>query len=270
MSMRHVMRHSCRTVNGTRNSGVSVTDAATMPPMSTLYSRIRERLDQLHPGISDRDASLRASDGRNADLLRAIKNGRSTSPRGKNLNGLAALLAVPAEWFADETISQPAEISPAQFTMVPSIVAGTVEAGSFREVDPYDQSEHEVEFVPADPKYPKARVLQFNVAGDSMNALRPLPILPGSRAVGVAFDDIDIPLRNGMVVVVQRSKDGGQTREWSIKQVEFFADRIEFHPRSTNPRHKPIVVSHDFFADDGVEVAVIALIRSAHAVMPEY
>ena len=73
-----------------------------------------------------------------------------------------------------------------------------------------------------------------------------------------------------MVVVVQRLKDGGQTREWSIKQVEFFADRIEFHPRSTNARHKPIVVNHDMFADDGVEVAVIALIRSSHAKMPEF
>lgn len=240
--------------------------------MSTLYERIRARLDSIHPGTSDRDASLRATDQRNPDLLRAIKNGRSNGPKGLNLNGLAALLQVPAEWFADETTAEhPAsEVSPTQFPMVPSVLAGTVEAGSFREYNEFDQSENEIEYVPADPKYPRARVLQFDVAGDSMNALKPIPIPPGSRAVGVAFDDVDIPLRNGMVVVIQRSRDGGHTREWSLKQVEFYPDRIEFHPRSTNPRHKPIIVKHDYFADDGVEIAIIALIRSAHARMQEY
>lgn len=148
--------------------------------------------------------------------------------------------------------------------LVSAKVAGTVEAGSFREVDEFDQREPETFLIPRDPEFPRARVLAFDVAGDSMNALKPLPIPPGYRAICVAYEDISdrVPLRSGMVVVVQRTRDGGHIREWSIKQVEFYADRIEFHPRSTNPKHKPIVVPHDYQADDGTTVEVIALVRS--------
>lgn len=144
-------------------------------------------------------------------------------------------------------------------------VAGKVEAGSFREVDDFNQSEPETFLVPRDPEFPSARVLAFDVSGDSMNALSPMPIPPGYRAICVAYEDIAdrVPLRNGMVVVVQRTREGGHIREWSIKQVEFYADRIEFHPRSTNAKHKPIVVPHDYQADDGTSVEVIALVRSA-------
>ena len=46
-----------------------------------------------------------------------------------------------------------------------------------------------------------------------------------------------------------------------MKQIEIHEDRTEFHPRSTNPKHKPIVVQRNFTADDGVEVEVIALVR---------
>lgn len=68
-------------------------------------------------------------------------------------------------------------------------------------------------------------------------------------------------VRDGMVVVVERTRDGGHTREWSIKQVELYEDRIEFCPRSTNPKHKPIVVKRDALADEGVSVEIIGLVR---------
>ena len=142
-------------------------------------------------------------------------------------------------------------------------IAGTVEAGTFREVDEFDQSEPEQVQVAPDVKFPHARQVVFNVSGDSMNDLKPRPILAGDRLVCVAYEDVagQVALRDGMVVVLQRTRDGGHYREWSVKQVQIYADRTEFHPRSTNPKHRPIIIERDMFADDGVTVDVLALVR---------
>ena len=63
-----------------------------MPHMTPAYERIRARIDELYPGTSDRAASLAATGGKNPDLLRTIKQGRSAFPRGANLQGLADYL----------------------------------------------------------------------------------------------------------------------------------------------------------------------------------
>lgn len=147
--------------------------------------------------------------------------------------------------------------------LVPVPLVGKTEAGSFREVDEFDQSEQEFISLPPDDRFPGARQLAFDVEGDSMNALKPRPIFPGDRAVGVAYEDVahEATLRDGMVVVVQRTRDGGHTREWSIKQVEIYEDRTEFHPRSSNSKHKPIVITRDMHADEGTAVEIIMLVR---------
>lgn len=147
--------------------------------------------------------------------------------------------------------------------LVPVPVVGKTEAGSFREVDDMDQSEPLFISLPRDDQFPNARQMVFDVEGDSMNNLKPFPIAPGSRAVCVAYEDIahEATLRDGMVVIVERTRDGGHTREWSIKQVEIYQDRTEFHPRSNNPKHKPIVIKRDMHADDGTAVEIIALLR---------
>lgn len=147
--------------------------------------------------------------------------------------------------------------------LIPVPVVGKTEAGSFREVDELDQSEKVFMSLPPDDRFPGARQMAFDVEGDSMNALKPRPIFPGDRAVGVAYEDVahEATLRDGMIVVVERTRDGGHTREWSIKQVEIYADRTEFHPRSTNPKHKPIVIARDMHADEGTTVEIIILVR---------
>src|SRR5690606_23522319 len=108
------------------------------------------------------------------------------------------------------------------------------------------------------------------VEGDSMNDLKPRPILEGDRLVCVSFEDVadQVRVRDGLIVVVERTRDGGHTREWSVKQVELYEDRVEFHPRSTNPRHKPIVVMRDALADDGVQVEIIGLVRAVRNEFP--
>ncbi|CAD7023274.1 helix-turn-helix domain-containing protein [Pseudorhizobium endolithicum] len=164
------------------------------------------------------------------------------------------------------------ELAPSASKWVPARKAGVVAAGLFREVDEFDQSEPEDITVPRDENFPNARQLTFEVEGDSMNELRPRPILPGDTIVCTAYEDIAdrVVLRDGMVVVVQRERDAGQMREWSVKQIEIYEDRTEFHPRSSNPKHKPIVVHRQFDADDGISVEVIAVVRMVMNAMPGF
>lgn len=152
------------------------------------------------------------------------------------------------------------------------LVAGTVEAGTFREVDEFDQSERQRIAIPRDELFPNARQLLFDCSGDSMNDLKPRPILQGDRLVCLAYDDVEhlVELKSGMVVVVERTRDSGHFREWSVKQLELYPDRAEFHPRSTNPKHKPIVIRQDDGADDGMKVQVIGLVRRVMNEMPGF
>lgn len=163
------------------------------------------------------------------------------------------------------------ELEPvAEGRLVPVTVAGPVQAGAFMPIDEFDQSEPEVFYEPADPDFPRARRTAFDVIGDSMNRLEPAPILPGSRVIGVNYEDIGIPLRDKMVVVVQQERDAGFLREWSIKQIELQDDHVVFHPRSSNPRHRPIIVTRDLRADDGREITILALVREIKNRVPVF
>lgn len=164
------------------------------------------------------------------------------------------------------------DVVPNASGLTEGLVAGTVEAGTFREVDEFDQSERQRVAIPRDELFPTARQLLFDCSGDSMNDLKPRPILQGDRLVCLAYDDVEhlLELKSGMVVVVERTRDSGHFREWSVKQLELYPDRAEFHPRSTNPKHKPIVIRQDHEADDGVTVKVIALVRRVMNEMPGF
>ncbi|MBD3845964.1 peptidase S24 [Bosea sp. SSUT16] len=154
--------------------------------------------------------------------------------------------------------------------LLPVTVVGPVQAGAFIPIDEFDQSEPEIFYEPADPDFPRARRTAFDVIGDSMNRLEPAPILPGSRVIGVNYEDIGIPLRDKMVVVVQQERDGGHLREWSVKQIELLDEEIVFHPRSSNPRHKPIVVPRNLKPDDGRQVQILALVREIKNRVPVF
>lgn len=161
------------------------------------------------------------------------------------------------------TLSPTSTVAPVSGNRMQVVMAGIVEAGAFREFDDANQDEPETITTDADPRWPKARHFAVRVAGDSMNACQPIPILDGAIVVCVDYSDIasSYPLRDGMKVVIQRVRDGGHLREWSIKQIEVQDDRYIFHPRSTSTRHKPIIVTTDLEADDGTTVSVLGWVR---------
>jgi transcriptional regulator with XRE-family HTH domain len=151
---------------------------------------------------------------------------------------------------------------------------GIVEAGAFRPVDEFGDEEPRPRALPRDPDYPWAEVATFDVGGDSMNALKPRPIMAGDQLVCLKFESLKgrVPIRDGMVVVVEQARDGGHLRERSVKQVEIYEDRVEFHPRSTNPKHKPIVIPWKMFTgeeqEDGRKVEILAIVRSIFNSLP--
>lgn len=224
----------------------------------------REKLEQEIRRQGREMKELSVSAGLGETYVRdALKRGRG---KLENLYKIAAALGHPPEWLTSDSERppfEPPELSPSAGRLISVPVVGTVEAGAFRQAEDIYQDEPEFILVQSDPDFPHARITAWDVAGDSMNALKPRPIFPGDRVIGINFEDLDnrVPLRDGMVVVVEQVRDGGHIREWSVKQIELYDDRIEFHPRSTSAKHKPIVVTRDLWADDGREVSILALVR---------
>lgn len=234
--------------------------------------RIRLRREEL----SQSQAELGRAVGISQAAIEKIEKGKTR--RSRFLPQILAKLGLPQSLlFEGSQIAAPKddeapggnqlsnELTPIDLgELVPVKIAGKAKAGEFISIEDLGDWEEPVEFLDTrDQRFPHARHLGFEVEGDSMNALKPRPILDGDRLSALAYADIAdrYPLRDSMIVVVERTRHGGHEREWSVKQLEIYEDRMEFHPRSTNPRHKPIIIKRDSLADDGVTVEIIAIVR---------
>lgn len=150
--------------------------------------------------------------------------------------------------------------APIRSALLPVPIAGRTAAGVFREVVEFDDAEPEYVFEPEDEDFPKARRFALIVEGDSMEIAEP-PMPDGSRVVCVDFEATGLPFIEGMIVVVERLREGGHLREWSVKQIELHDDEVWFCPRSNNKKHKPIKVLNDPSADQWNTMQVIGLVR---------
>lgn len=245
--------------------------------MENFLERIEERLRFLRISASAACVAAGLSPDAIRNLQRTAKQGKTPNVTLETLHKLAPVLQTTVAWLIGEEGASNAENDNNQDTvhairprLIPVPIVGRAAAGHFYEADEFDQSDLEKLYLPPDEKFPRARQMAFVVDGDSMNDLKPKPLYPGDKAICVAYEDVAdmVPVIQGMVVVVQRSRDGGHTREWSIKQVEMQAGKTFFQPRSTNARHKPIVVDRDFQAEEGVTVEIIALVRRIVSDLP--
>lgn len=255
------------------SDGVAKTETDSLPAErytgSMLGDWVRDALQ--HANMSGAELARRLTDalGRSIDRaavskMQITRATEKTKPRAIAADEMIAISEITGFPLPKEAAPAPPRQIIATDTRVIDIpVVGIVEAGAFRQAEDIYQDDPVMIQAPADPDFPHARITAWDVAGDSMNALKPRPIFPGDRVIGINFEDLDnrVPLRDGMVVVVEQVRDGGHIREWSVKQIELYDDRIEFHPRSTSAKHKPIVVKRDLWADDGREVSILALVR---------
>ncbi|MCS0497892.1 S24 family peptidase [Ancylobacter sp. MQZ15Z-1] len=237
---------------------------------SKLQRVVEGRLKELNIG----PVQAATAAGMERTFIRDIVMGRKTSVRQSSMPPLARALGwsvqqLNAALEGKSDVSSN-ELQPVTAALIPVRLQGSIEAGSWREVDQFDDVQDELIYDTRDPDFPQARLFANDVAGDSMNDLKPRPIMPGDRIISVMFDDLRgrVPLRDGMVVVIEQTRDGGQMRERSVKQLAIFEDHYEFHPRSTNPKHKPIVVNRDLEADDGRTVEVLGLVRKIMNTIP--
>lgn len=238
---------------------------------------IGDRIRQKREELGQSQAELGRAIGISQAAIDKIESGKTR--RSRYLPQLLAKLGLPqsllfegssvlppkGERPPDQTSELANELQPIDLgELVPIKIAGKAKAGEFIAIEDLgDWDEPETFLDTRDPRFPHAKHLGFEVEGDSMNALKPRPIMDGDRLSALAYADIAdrYPLRDGMIVIVERTRHGGHEREWSVKQLEIYEDRVEFHPRSTNPRYKPIIIKRDHQADDGVTVEIIAIVR---------
>ncbi len=251
-----------------------------------ILARIERRLAAVELS-ADAASKLAGKPDAIRNLARAVKRDDRQGVSTATLNALAPVLKTTSIWLLAEAgpestepetedtqsatmevADDPARVDLARRPMVRAKYAGKVEAGPYRPIEEFeDDPDRETQWEPRDRDFPSADLFVFDVVGDSMNALQPRPILSGDQVIGVDFESLqgNLVLRDGMVVVVEQTLDGGHHVERSVKQVEIYEDRIEFCPRSHSARYKPIVVPRTIFTDaseeDGRQVRVLAVVR---------
>ena len=183
-------------------------------------------------------------------------------PRASDLESLSAALGCTIQELRASAPKKKAEsASPSPFgSLLPVPIIGRTAAGVFREVVEFDDLGPEYVFEPEDEDFPKARRFALDVDGQSMNAASP-PIPDGSRVVCIDFEATGLPFIEGMIVAIERTREGGHLREWSVKEIELHDDEVWFCPRSTDAKYKPIKIKNDPSSDEWNSFRVIGLVR---------
>lgn len=194
---------------------------------------------------------------------------RMLNPPGKEGREISAQELMLMEQFFGEAAPPIDTVEPIEeidTTVVP-LYGGRVQAGAFLEVDVYFQQDefHVPEFVTRHPGYRRLRQYAYEVVGDSMNAVG---IEDGMWIVAAdAGDYVDFvgEVESGRFVVVERSRYQGAERELTVKELQYYRDRYELVPRSTNPSYKPIIVPNAGAAEDGsgLEVRIVGVVLTS-------
>lgn len=216
-------------------------------------------------GIS-RAAIIEATGADKSLVSRWLGETRS-EPNTDYLQALAELFGVPSDRLYAPPGGEAALSAPIDVSGPAPTYAGVVAAGQFRPVDEYfNQDEPDMPpGIVRHPGYPKVRQYAWRAEGTSMDQAG---ILPGMWIVGAdAGDYMDAygDIESGDLVVVQRTRFQGAERELTVKEIRYYRDRYELHPRSSDASFKPIVVRNDQTHHDDEEVMVIGLVLSAFA-----
>lgn len=223
--------------------------------IQAIADRIRARILELD--TSPRAVSLKTGRGPDVvrNLLRAADDGKTYNPRADTIEDIAKALDLEPNWLRTGTGIK--SLKDAMGELYPRVMrfphhkendlqyGGIVEAGAFRAVELFSQEEDKRIPIAPDPRFPKARQYAWEVRGDSMDKAG---ITEGMYVAGVNYMDFVEhygDLSDGMLVVVERSRDDGAETELTVKEARRRRDGIELLPRSSNPVHKPFFIPRD-------------------------
>lgn len=139
-------------------------------------------------------------------------------------------------------------------------VAGTAQAGAFRDITMIDDDYGERETVPApqDPRYAHARQYALRLEGGSMNKRFP----DGSMVICAVWADVGRELKPGMSLHVERTQ--GPLVEVTVKIYAERNGRRWLDPDSSDKRFKPIELN----GDDDTEIVVKGLVIGSYRPEP--
>lgn len=198
-----------------------------------------ERLRKLVAERNVSKAELSRLSGIPYDSVNKYLRGDVDQPRGNTMQKLAAALDTTELYLTNGlTDRKPIPSNPVPFR-------GTVAAGVWLEAG-------EMELEPGDwlpfnpvPQFPADSVYCVRVRGDSLDRVAP----DGSTLVCVDLIKGNITIRQGDLVIVQRSREQGGLIEVTAKRVHQVPGGYELRPESTNPRWKPIFLDRHNHSD---------------------
>jgi len=192
-----------------------------------------EKLGKMIEDAGTNPAALALDIGRDKDYIRDFLVSRKKSLKADDL----ALILDRLSKFEAKPSKEDDEIP-----IVGLPIVSDVQAGNWLEVTTLDApAEHEILPVARDPRFPRAAQYALRVRGDSMDREYP----DGTFVTCVDFWDAGVPLRDGLIVHVQRTRAGGQLVEVTVKAIEKIDGKLWLAPRSSNPIWTRVPVDSD-------------------------
>lgn len=232
----------------------------TPMPKPVVNLQLGQRVREARKAVPMTQAELAKLLNLKQSAITEIEAGRINRP--KKLREIARITGRSEAWLLGESNDPNGDTeAPTSTDFVGVPIVGIAEAGIFREVDPFSDALDPARVsVPRDRRVPQATLKAYLVQGDSMVDAG---ILDGDTVITADFMESGLPLRDNMIVVAQRTRDGGQTFELTVKRVKTYKDHIELVPCSSNPKYKPFVFKnmHDDVGNmDGEEVRVLGIV----------
>lgn len=179
-------------------------------------------------------AELERRSGVPYDSINKYLRGEVDNPRGDTLDKLADALGTTVVFLRTGLTDR----KPLSSQAVP--FRGKVAAGVWLELDQEFEPEDWLNFNPV-PQFPEGAVYCLTVEGDSIDKIAP----HGFLLVCVDLYESGVTIRDGDLVIVERSKQQGGLKETTAKRYRTVSGGIELYPESSNPKWQPIFVPDD-------------------------
>lgn len=194
--------------------------------MSTLAERVTALREKKGLNQSELGRRIRVS----PQAIQKLEAGKTESPRF--IVELARELGVSPDYLKTGVATTLTKV-PGSSGKVESVpVRGTVKAGQWQAIEDWELEVDE--HVPSSSEYPIDWQYAFIVEGESLNKIAN----SGDRLVCVDLIASGISIKDEDLVVVERSRDGGQLIERTAKRVRQTIRGIELWPESTHPAHQ--------------------------------